>query len=26
VVLAECAACAEPRRIGGLHCGACGSV
>ena len=26
VVLAECAACAEPRRIGGLHCGACGSA
>ncbi len=26
VVLAECAACAEPRRIGALHCGACGSA
>lgn len=25
-VLAGCAACAEPRRIGALHCGACGSA
>ena len=25
-VLTECASCAEPRRVGSLHCGACGSV
>jgi hypothetical protein len=25
-VLAECAACAKPRRVGPLHCGACGSA
>jgi hypothetical protein len=24
-VVAECPACAEPRRIGALHCGACGA-
>jgi hypothetical protein len=25
-ILAECAACAESRRVGALHCGACGSA
>jgi hypothetical protein len=25
-VVAECASCAEPRRVGTLHCGACGHV
>ena len=24
-VVAECVACSEPRRVGALHCGACGS-
>jgi hypothetical protein len=26
VVVAECASCSEPRRVGSLHCGACGQV
>ena len=25
-VVAECATCSQPRRVGTLHCGACGSV
>jgi hypothetical protein len=24
LVIAECATCAQPRRVGTLHCGACG--